>query len=59
MEISIAGKNGRPMPPGDGGDHAVDQAPGDDTDLPASAVEAHGTVEIGRCIEAVQVEPLQ
>ena len=28
VEISVAGKNGRLLPPGDGSDHAVKQAPG-------------------------------
>ena len=44
------------MPPGDSGDHAVDQAPWRDTGLPASAVDACGGFEVGGWVELVQVE---
>ncbi len=47
------------MPPGDGGDHAVDQAPWRDTDLTAPAVDASGALEVGDRVELVQVEPQQ
>ena len=47
------------MPPGDGGDHAVDQAPWRDTGLPASPVDARGALEVGGWVELVQVEPQQ
>jgi len=47
------------MPPGDGGYHAVNQAPWRDTGLPASAVDACGALEVGDGVELVQVEPQQ
>ena len=45
------------MPPGNGCDHAVDQAHGSDARLPAPAVDAYGSVEVSSRIELVQMEP--
>ena len=47
------------MPPGDGGDHAVDQAPWRDTGLTAPAVDACGALEVGGRVELAQAEPQQ
>jgi hypothetical protein len=47
------------VPPGDGGDHAVDQSAGRDACLPTAAVDACGALEVGNCVEAVQMEPQQ
>jgi hypothetical protein len=47
------------VPPGDGGDHAVNQAPRRDAGLPTSAVDAGGALEVGGRVEPVQVEPQQ
>jgi hypothetical protein len=47
------------LPPGDGGDHAVEQSPGGDAGPPAAAVDAHGAVEVGGRVEVAQVKPQQ
>ena len=47
------------MPPGDGRNHAVNQAAGRDTGLPAPAVDEHGAVEVGSGIEAAETESQQ
>lgn len=47
------------MPPGDSGDHAVDQPAGGDASLPAAAVDAGSALEVGGWVEAVQMEPQQ
>ncbi len=47
------------MPPSDGGDHAIDQAPRRDANPPASAVDAGGTFEVSGRVELVQVESQQ
>jgi hypothetical protein len=47
------------VPSGGGGDHAVNQALWGDAGLPAPAVDAYGTLEIGGWVELVEVEPQQ
>jgi hypothetical protein len=42
VESCVVGEDGGSLPPGDCGDHAVDQAPGGDTGLPAPSVDSHG-----------------
>jgi len=59
IEVDVAGKQRCLMPPGGGGDHAASQARWRDTGLPASAVDARGALEVGGCVELVQVEPQQ
>jgi hypothetical protein len=47
------------MPPGDGGDHAVDQSAGRDASLATAVVDACGALEVRGRIEVVQVESQQ
>src|SRR5258708_25249275 len=58
IEVSVAGKQRRLVPPGDGGDHAVDQSAGRDAGLPAPAVDTHGPVVVCPLPWAEPVTPL-
>src|SRR5258708_37986784 len=59
VEIGVAGKDGGLLPPGDGGDHAVDQPSWGYAGLPAPPVDSHGTVEVDGCVEMAEMESQQ
>jgi hypothetical protein len=59
VEIDVARKDGGSVPPGNSGDHAVDEAPGGDACLPAPLVDPHGAVEVSDRVEPAQLKPQQ
>ena len=59
VHVHVVSEQGCPSAPSDGRDHAVDHPARSDSCRAATAVDPHGTVEVGHHVEAHQLEAQQ
>jgi hypothetical protein len=59
VQVAVAGQEGRLVPPGGCGDHAIDEPWWREAGLPAAAVDARGAVEVRDGIDGAQAEAQQ